>query len=486
MSPANISHAFFIVLECVHVRSEAIVPPSGHYGVVRVTSPQTWLSTKLARLKVPLMERTTLAAIAAVSGRNFWHRKWEEWQRRSDVNDFAHRANRLRIKDALVVGAKKRRRKYLRGVYEHATLPDRLRRHLVRTSLRAPLGEGPDHRTALRFHRLSQKQKNELYKRQQIARGRSQRNKMPKRYGRRRRGGRKRRPRYRRRPRSRVRRRRRRPKTRLRLYPGGVPQTKIVKLRVMRQYVITTPALEWGFIEWTPADMRIPFPGSKAAGTVLSHKNLKMATTAAGGSTFSTNRQPYGYDHWLGLGSTAHSNYLNYKVLGSKIKITFVPSAHGPDAGDNYYAGFSQLFVGPAGDAASDDGPTLDSKYGTIAPGQISDWINAGVVKRRKVVTTGGSGSGFQSFIFYYSAKKWERQLKRMGTNYGTRDQHGSVAQGLLWKGTHGTSPAISPVCYFMMADIGTSTAGQAINCMITIEYTVQFSSLDVLDPSLG
>lgn len=354
------------------------------------------------------------------------------------------------------------------------------------------LGKGPDHRTALAYHKLTQRQKNQLYANlaerklvrsgyyERIAdRRRSQRNKMPKRYARRRRGRRKRRsrPRYGTRPRARGRRRRRVAKTRLRLYPGGVPQTHIVKLRVMRQYVITTPTLEWGFIEFNPASMRIPFPGSKAAGTVNSHKNLKMATVT---DTFSTNRQPYGYDHWL-LGDASKSHYKDYKVLGSKITIKFIPSARTADAGDNYYAGWSQLFTGPAGNASSTDGPTLDSKYGNVAASEIGDWMNAGIVKRRRVVTTGGDGR-FKSFVFKYSAKRWERQLKRNGIQYGVA----TPDSGLLWQGNHGTDPVINPVCYFMMADIGTSDVGQAINVMITIEYTVKLSSLDLVNASLG
>lgn len=358
------------------------------------------------------------------------------------------------------------------------------------------LGSGPDHRTALRYHRMSQKQKNRLYGRiternlvlsghyERLAdRRRSQSAKMPRRHGYRRKGKRRQaKPRYSRRPRARGRRPRRRAKTKLRLYPGGVPSTHIVKLRVMRQYVITTPSLEWGYVEFNPADMRIPFPGSKAAGTVNSHKNLKMATTAAGGATFSTNRQPYGYDHWLIDSGAEHSNYRHYKVLGSKITLRFVPSSRGADSGDNYYAGFSQLFTGAAGQLTSSHGPTLDSKYNRIAPNEIADWMNAGLVKRRKVVTTGGSGGRFQTFTFKYSAKKWERSLRRNGVLFGTS----YTASDTQWMGTHGVSPVVNPVCYFMMADIGTSTAGQAINCMITIDYTVKLSSLDISQASLG
>ncbi len=255
--------------------------------------------------------------------------------------------------------------------------------------------------------------------------------------------------------------------------------THKIKLRVMRQYVITTPAIEWGVIEFRPADMRIPFPGSKAAGATTggTHCGLKMATTAAGGATFSTNRQPYGYDHWLGKTEVSKSQYKFYKVLGSKITIKFVPSAHGPDSGDNYYAGWSQLFDTDA--AASNHGPTLESKYGAIAPNEIADWLNARIVKRPRIVTTGGDGT-FKRFVFKYSAKRWERQLKRMGTHIET------TASAAGWKGQQTVSPEISPVCYFMMADVGTSTAGQAINCLITIDYTVQLSSLDLGDASLG
>lgn len=295
--------------------------------------------------------------------------------------------------------------------------------------------------------------------------GRSQRNKMP--YGRgyrrgrkRRKGRRKAKGRYQRR----ARRSRRRPRRiqRIRLYPGGVPLTHMIKLKSMKQMLIHTRPLEWGRVEFSPASMLQPLLGSALTASVNTDQQTLSFLNKADNAV-PLLAQPYGYDHWLG--NTGDNIYRKYKVLGSKITIRLTPSSNSPDSGSHFYAGWSRL-------CGQDDnyGEEFDKRYVNATRLEIADMLNIGVIKKVGTITSTTGRDAFKTFTFRYSWKKYNRSLRRRGINPTIE----------AWHGTHGSEPGIVPRCYFIVADMGTSTSIVKLNVMVTHEYTVQLSGLRI------
>lgn len=258
----------------------------------------------------------------------------------------------------------------------------------------------------------------------------------------------------------------------LRLYPGGVPKTHIVKLRAVQQVAIFTRSGEWGFFTFSPSSMLKPFEFSDtvALGThrVLRYADKGNVIPAAG-----TNRQPYGYDHWLSPPGGTTSQYKKYKVLGSKIRIAVIPGTgqSSTTASYNFYAGFSKI------SGQDNTYPNfITDQYSNIGSFEVGDWINTGIVKRMQIIQVASDsvllakvGAGFEA---NYSQKKYASQLKRVGKIAGSGTSQAD------WYGTHDKEPVIKPVFHFCIGDVGTDTASQRIQAIVSVDYTVELSDL--------
>lgn len=314
----------------------------------------------------------------------------------------------------------------------------------------------------------------------------------------RRRGGRKRRRSLpgRRRRKSRFRKKRRvfRP---LRIYPGGFPDTHKIKLRMLKQCLIKSPnAVGWGFISFYPAmcsdpliDWRLAQVNTTVAtgGTVNHTKLAWFGTNDAGG--LPDRPQPYGWDQWV-----ANDPYTHGVVEGAKITISFIQGESGTGATQRFIAGFTKLFRGP--DKFIDSGSTLTDlpqyadaaggvkiagenfgeKYQNVTRVEVSDLMNCGLTKRMKtlsVIGTGQSLLGAQTFTFYYSRKKHERNLKRAGymPMYHQPDLSPVITK---FEQTTNSKPGWNPVVHFIIADLAKTTAVTDLHCIVNIEYTIK------------
>lgn len=256
--------------------------------------------------------------------------------------------------------------------------------------------------------------------------------------------------------------------SRLRLYPGGVPKTHIVKLRMMKQCIITSSPGKWAFIRFSPANLRDPMSQMDlTGGAVATHQQMKWTLKDG---TITPRPQPYGFDHWLDTtASPLQSTYGKFSVLGCKISLIRTPlKAENTDAASytQLYAGFNQR----TWPSSTTDGSTFASTYGLIDSGEISDWINAGVCPRAQIITQAkqlGSGAG-TVFTHHYSQKKYRRQLRKIG------------ATDESWYGSHGIGPAENPQAFFMIADLGPTDDGTPVPLafMLNMEYTVQLTGM--------
>ncbi len=301
-------------------------------------------------------------------------------------------------------------------------------------------------------------------------RARAPRHNMP-RYGKRRRP-RRRRGRRGRGSRTRYKRRRkvaRRSSRALRLYPGGFPLTRKIKLRLQTQFTMTTKALSWVFTTIHPANLYDPL-GSGAlkfyrTGETGAGNHIEAITTnvAVAGAVPSL-PQPMGYDQWL---SAARFN--EYNVLGTKISIIPIQGSIG-EAGHRFYGGFSRLT-----DHDQGYGQTFTAGYTNIDSTEVSDWINAKVVRKPQVITSvkqlNAPSALFQAF---YSQKKYARRLKRKGIT-GIND----------FAGNYAGAPTVNPSFQFCLADVGQSTTATRISFMIVMDFTVALHRLEIAGESV-
>lgn len=244
----------------------------------------------------------------------------------------------------------------------------------------------------------------------------------------------------------------------LRLYPGGVPLTHKIKLRVMKQVQVSSFPGGWGYIVFSPASLSDPFQHFTTGGVVGAHQALPYGLI--GGAT-TPKPQPYGFDHWVGI--TDSNRYRKYKVLGAKITLAKINEAVEPGVTQpTQWAGFSKLF------AVNDDfGTTFNETYSNVDRTEVEDWVNCGIVKRPQTITKAKAFNQAPAvFTHTYSAKKYQRTLKKVGVTDGD------------WYGEHGTDPVINPRVYFSMADPGASTTAITFLFWCTIDYTVQLTGL--------
>lgn len=306
---------------------------------------------------------------------------------------------------------------------------------------------------------------------------------MPRRRRRRPRRGRKRRRSMRRSRRTSTRNKRRRRRSvvrhRLRLYPGGFPKTHLIKLRAVKQCLITSLPDAWGSIFFFPADPSDPFVGwiDDIAGALGNdgatgvHKRM-LFTDKAG--NIAGRPQPYGWDEWMST-----SPYRHAVVEGSKITITFVQgTAAGAGNSFRMIAGFSTL---------SEEGgvafiPNFNSTFGNINTLEVADMINNKIIKNPKTLSITGDGVTLpvpQTFVHTYSRKRLEKHMKRIGTY---TDVASNISNYQLAKEN---SPAFNPKVRFIIADVGSVSSTIAFNCFVTMDYTIRLMNPTMPDKSV-
>ncbi len=293
---------------------------------------------------------------------------------------------------------------------------------------------------------------------------------------------------------------RRRPMRRshLRLFPGGVPKTRTIKLRVMKQCRVTPRGGKWGAIYFRPASMFNPFESIGALETSIAPETTvvtiheKLLFTFKDGGVGATRPQPYGYDYWLSNLAGGAGQYSRYEVLGSSTKIIMTPDT-GALGGRNFYAGFNKNLYGQHDSAVGDQDRRTDlltfyQKFKNIDDEEISDMLNNKIIDKPTIIQAGGSLSSGRSttlgaaFEFNFSQRKHKALRRRNGqpamwdaANTGTS----------VYTGTHGAAPDYNPYCYFIIGDVGdTTSTPAAMPCMIVIDYTVRLSDIQMLDES--
>lgn len=249
----------------------------------------------------------------------------------------------------------------------------------------------------------------------------------------------------------------------LRLYPGGVPKTHLIKLRMIKQVAISTRNGEWGFISFQPANPHDPLEHMLAA-TAPVGDHQALAFTLKGGA-ITPRPQPYGFDRWLpGAGDV--SMYDRGVVQGAKIQIFNIPNTTGvAGSNDRYYAGWSRLF--PTG--SSTFGKTFAQTYANVDRTEISDWINTGLCKRPQIITASKTFNKKDAvFTHTYSLKKWLRHGHKTGRAYDTSNQYFTATGG----------PVVNPEVKFMIADVGVGSSVTVFNMMVVIDYTIKLSNM--------
>lgn len=264
------------------------------------------------------------------------------------------------------------------------------------------------------------------------------------------------------RKRRRITRRRRAPRLRrshLRLFPGGFPRTKTIKLRCIQQVHIVPRPKAWAQIEFHHNNAERPMGEMITGTTKLAHYGDN-----AGGVV--DTRQCYGWTHWL-----AATHYEHYLVVGSKTTIQFTPNLTDVANSINYIAGFAKgkWFTTAA------SGKVFTEETGNLLETEVGDFLNNGYVKRYKTVAaTGVTGQAMgPRFTVTYSLKKYQRDMRR---RFG---QLTGSASALDWGANHDAAPLIVPTAHFIIIDLATSDTAATLNAIVTREYTLKLSNHD-------
>ncbi len=274
------------------------------------------------------------------------------------------------------------------------------------------------------------------------------------------------------------RRRQRAPRHALRLYPGGFPKTKVIKLRVLKQVAISTVANGWGYIRLRPASMLDPFFDQSAVAPVGNHVKLRFLDKD---NAADTHPQPYGYDQWLGLypevtpgppilGQT--NQYTNYTVLGSMTHITITHDIHAA-AGAQFLAGWSPQLP----NSSTDNLLNFQDRYEKVTSVEVADMLNCRIMKRPTLITSQPQMMRMgPTFSQGYSQRKVRAIYKRAGIELDrTLDFNGDLT----------TAPTINWRQHFIISDIAASTAIVKLNAIIEIIYTVRLSSNKLANQSV-
>lgn len=252
--------------------------------------------------------------------------------------------------------------------------------------------------------------------------------------------------------------RRARTRTTLRVYPGGIPKSRKVKLRLTVQTAMKTESGRFTMFKFNPADLSRPL-GSMSTSLVANtpysgvsqgiHVDKDWGTPAVNSITL----QASGLDFYW-------AQYPTAVVLGSKITISFVQDT-ATTTGKRLIGGFTQLF----GENGENHSPELADMYLKVQGDEISMMLNSGLIKNPKYIVSGSSVMKQQQFSFNYSYKKYKKRVKYLGLETGDD-----------WYQIVDTVPQMNPECYFILSDFGLPTTAHFLNCFINIEYTIQFT----------
>ncbi len=264
----------------------------------------------------------------------------------------------------------------------------------------------------------------------------------------------------------------------LQVYPAAVPNTHIVKFKVLAQTQLTTLAAGWGGIIFEPANAARPLKHlllvsvSGDDGTSgddymhANHQRLKWADRAGTAVSPLNNRQCEGWDSWLsGL-------YARGVVLGAKITVTTAPGTTQASAA-RLVAGFNTkgggLYIGH--DHVNEGLESFGTKYANTTSGEVAAAIDNDVFGTgASQLVLAGAGAPLeapQSWTFFYSLNNLQKTLKRK-QNFNSA----AINADTSFEGVHG-EPAYSPYCVFNVADIG-SSAAVSLNLFVKVEYTVR------------
>lgn len=282
----------------------------------------------------------------------------------------------------------------------------------------------------------------------------------------------------------------------------GMPLTKLVRLRLMRQVRITTSALQWGYVSFHPNQMQDPFnlntPSSGTAvvvdtgykGRNIDHKHYKLQFLDKEGNPFVTGEypQPNGYDQWLAVypeephpPATAdfiagQGQFKNYTVLRSRFTLTVMPNAS-DESSDNLIAGWAKEAY-PAFE--SEGGLTFTLKHARCGRTEVSQMLSTKIIKAEIMGASRTRVGLGKSFTFNWDLAKWKRKIRRRGY----RDEPAAHSTGATpWSGTWAAKPKLMPIIYFIISDIAGATA-VPVSFMLTIDYDVKLTDRIIGDDS--
>ncbi len=260
------------------------------------------------------------------------------------------------------------------------------------------------------------------------------------------------------------------------MYPGGRPATHIVKLRMVGQTRILGPtAGTWGVLMFEPSnpvrplkhlDQQGPLAGT-GVNLTTGQVFLKWSdkTDDATLTNALSRRQPYGWDGWQ-TSSTRH--YKNAVVLGSRITISFLEGVADEAATNNMLAGFVPGLFGITAEAEEPD--SFATKFANIDNGEPMDALNVNMFPGKALSDPGISTTVGRAtkFSYYYSKKKHQRHLRRIGKASGSFGSFDFQSEG-------DEEAIYNPKCFFVICDRG-ATPATGLDCIVSIDYTIQLS----------
>lgn len=291
------------------------------------------------------------------------------------------------------------------------------------------------------------------------------------------------------------RRRARRSRTRIRIYPMGVPLTKIVKLRMMKQCQIFSQGLRWGKVAFQPNSLINPFFSQLTAtdqtstgytGRALAHNHTNLKFVDKAGTILAAGffPQPNGYDQLLSPYDTTQTGgatafvagqglFQTYKVLETRMTLTVIPDSYS-SAGTNLIGGWTRDYPR----VADEGGEPFLVKHARLNDIEVSNMLNQKIIKRPQLLGSQHRKAGLgKTFTHVWKLRNYRRKVA-----------HGQGAFNQLmgdekWSGTYALEPEVRPQVFFIIADVASSTT-VAVNFIATFDYTVKLSDRIIGDDS--
>ncbi len=248
--------------------------------------------------------------------------------------------------------------------------------------------------------------------------------------------------------------------------------TKTIKLRCIGQTKMDSIQGGWGVIPIEPLNAGRPFahlrtPSAVGAGVFATATQRLLEwtdkTDTAGPTTALSNRQPYGWDSWMAGGG----EYEHWLVKGCRVTFNFLEGTQDQASTNNLIGGFTKTYTHDATGHHLDHG--FPKIFANVDFDEPMDLINLKGFRPKPLADPGISTTARGSvFSYYFSLKKHIRAMKRIG-NFP--DDGISTFQGHL-----NTLPATRLYTNFVLMDRGNSPI-TGLDCIITMDYTIQLSS---------